>query len=93
MSHRDEDNDSDDEELKDDPENPDDSDMDDSDDPEVIPCPHCGKPISEESDWCHYCGNFTSAESTPVKVPRLLIAGTILGLLAMLACVLILLRS
>ena len=93
MSHRNEDEDIEDEELKDDPENPAESDMDDSDDPELIPCPHCGKPISEESDWCHYCGNFTSAETMPVKVPRLLIAGTILGLLAVLACVLILLRG
>ena len=48
-----------------DPESPDESDMDDDDDPEMLPCPYCGKPISEDAEISPKCGSFLSIEDAP----------------------------
>ena len=34
---------------------PDPSDMDDDDQPDLIPCPHCRRMISEDAEQCHHC--------------------------------------
>ena len=49
-------------------ENPDESDMDDGDDPELIPCPFCREPISEEAEVCPHCRN--PIELVPSAVPE-----------------------
>ncbi|HVT89650.1 MAG TPA: hypothetical protein VHD56_12410 [Tepidisphaeraceae bacterium] len=64
---------------------PDESDMDDPDGPPLIHCPHCRKMIHEESEWCHYCGQYISAEDNPRETPMWLVVGTMLGLLGVLA--------
>jgi predicted nucleic acid-binding Zn ribbon protein len=56
--------------------------MDDSDDAGVDDCPHCGKPIAEDAEWCHHCGQYLSREDAPWRVPPLwIIVGAALGLL------------
>ena len=45
---------------------PDESDVDDSDEPDLIKCPHCGKMIHDQAEWCHYCGKYLSKEDEPV---------------------------
>lgn len=41
------------------------ADMDDGDedDSDLDNCPKCRKPIFEDAEWCHYCGNYISRES------------------------------
>lgn len=65
-------------------EDPDESDMDTSDEPELIECPWCGKMILEESEWCHHCGKYQSAEDAR-KVSKLMLIGTLLVMLVMLS--------
>lgn len=43
---------------------PDESDMDEGDEPDIVPCPLCRKPISEDAEWCPHCRmNVTHAAS------------------------------
>jgi predicted nucleic acid-binding Zn ribbon protein len=61
------------------------SDRSDDDDPPIDPCPHCGKMVHEEAEWCHHCGNFLSKEDAPPKrVPMWVLIGTalVLGMMA-----------
>ena len=73
----------------DDREDPDASDMDDDDDPPLVPCPYCGREISEEAEVCPHCRNFISAEDAPRGRPRwVIVAGVVLCLLIVLIWVL-----
>ena len=72
-----------------DPEDPDPSDMDDPDGPPMVACSYCGKMIHEDSEWCHHCGKFQSAEDEPRAVPKLVIIGTVLGIVSILGWILI----
>ena len=56
---------------------PDESDMDDSDEPALIRCPKCGKLISEETEWCHYCGWYLERDTTSPRASYLLVAGAL----------------
>ncbi len=62
---------------------PDDSDMDDDDDPEMVPCPHCRKMISEETERCPRCGSYISDEDAPAHKPWLFILAV--GLMLLIA--------
>ena len=42
----------------DDRELPDESDMDEDEDDPTVPCPKCRKPIHEDSEICHHCGQY-----------------------------------
>lgn len=73
----------------DDRELPDESDMDREDEPELMPCPHCGKAIHENADWCHLCGQYLSNEEAPSRLQTwmivtigLLLAGFVLMILS-----------
>jgi hypothetical protein len=72
----------DDDQLDDfDPEGPDPSEMDREDEPAVVPCPCCGKMISEETEICHLCGSYLSKEEIQNRVPKWIWIGTILAML------------
>ncbi len=58
--HHDDDDAEADDDMFDDHDDPLESDMDDSDDPELIPCPYCKKPITEEAEICPHCHNYVS---------------------------------
>jgi predicted nucleic acid-binding Zn ribbon protein len=64
MAHRERDEEDDDGDL-DERELPDESDMDADDEPEVVPCPYCGKGVSEEAEVCPHCRNYISREDAP----------------------------
>ena len=63
---------------------PHESDMDDDDAPEVVPCPFCGKPNSEDADICPRCGNFVSADDAPRRHPWWIWMGLALCVLVVL---------
>ena len=69
--------------LSDDPENPDESDMDHHDDPGRVPCPYCGKLISEETEICHLCGSYLSREDSRRKIPIWILVAVILLVIAL----------
>jgi predicted nucleic acid-binding Zn ribbon protein len=48
---------------------------DDADGPAVVPCPHCGKSIHEQAEWCHHCGQYLSREDAPRSVPLWILIG------------------
>jgi hypothetical protein len=51
-------------------------DEDDRNGDAVIPCPHCGRSIYEESQRCPYCENYISEEDTiPARKPWWIIVG------------------
>jgi len=61
---------------------PDESDMDDDDQPDIVPCPHCRRPISEDAVYCPHCRaalEETSSSGGPVMTAAVVI------ILAMLA--------
>lgn len=39
-------------------EDPLESDQDSNDDVELIPCPYCGQPISDDAEKCNYCKSY-----------------------------------
>jgi RNA polymerase subunit RPABC4/transcription elongation factor Spt4 len=51
-------------EAGDDPEDPDEADMDEHDEPDLLPCPHCRKMITEDAERCHHCGNWVEPGTT-----------------------------
>jgi predicted nucleic acid-binding Zn ribbon protein len=53
-----------------------------SDDDEIVTvaCPHCRKPIWEESVACEHCGNYLSKEDEPGSRPWWLVLGGLAGL-------------
>lgn len=60
-----------------------DDDEEDGDEEEdtMIPCPHCRRPIYEDSPRCPYCGTYISEEDTaPAHKPWWIILGTLLVL-------------
>lgn len=60
---------------------PDDSDTDDDDDPELVPCPYCGKRISEDAELCPKCNSFISIEDAPPqRRPWLILVGAVAAL-------------
>jgi predicted nucleic acid-binding Zn ribbon protein len=63
---------------------PDESDLLDADEPALIKCPACGKSISEETEWCHYCGWFLERPTTSNRVSYLLVAGAVVLIVAAL---------
>jgi len=59
------------------------------DDPPLVPCPYCGREISEEAEVCPCCRNFISAEDAPRGRPQaLVVAGVVVCLLIVLIWVL-----
>lgn len=93
MAYRDEPSDEDEADL-DERDDPDASDMDDDgdDDPETLPCPYCGKPVSEEAEICPHCHSFISfAEMSGgrswwmIAAAVAVLAAMLLGLVFMLA--------
>jgi hypothetical protein len=57
------------EEQYEDWDHPDPSDQDQNDVPEEIPCPYCGKPVSELAELCPHCQSYISREDAPRKLP------------------------
>lgn len=54
-------------------------DMDaDPDEPDTEPCPHCRKPVVEDAEWCHHCGEYLSREDQPRHVPLWFLIGSAL---------------
>jgi hypothetical protein len=66
----------------------DEGDLDESEDPEpdtddaelTEECPHCGKPIYEDSGRCPHCENYLSREDAPPRRPLWVIIGVVLAL-------------
>ena len=54
---------------------PDESDADDDDESEIVPCPYCGRPISEMAELCPYCKSYISREDSPSRKPIWMIIG------------------
>lgn len=52
---------------------PDESDMDEHDEPDIVPCPACRKPISEDAERCHHCGHYVSASEHGSKASAIVI--------------------
>ena len=63
---------------------PNEADMDEHDDPEVVPCPCCSKPMSEDAEICPRCGNFVGGEDAPRRLPMWVWVGVTLCLLVVL---------
>jgi|SRR5687768_4301220 len=78
------------EEAEIDPEGPDPSEMDDDDQPDIVPCPHCKKAISEEAEKCHHCGQWVADRGEAVNRPTwtvfliVLLVLTVTGIAALL---------
>jgi len=58
-------------------EEPDESDADDDDDPETVPCPYCGKEVSDLAELCPYCKSFISHENATARKPVWVIVGVV----------------
>jgi len=57
----------------------DDEDDGGEDEDATIPCPHCGRPIYEDSERCPYCGDYVSDhDAAPARKPWWIILGTLL---------------
>jgi predicted nucleic acid-binding Zn ribbon protein len=57
----------------------DDEDDGNGDEDATIPCPHCGRPIYEESQRCPYCGDYISDEdAAAAHKPWWIIVGALL---------------
>lgn len=55
-----------------------DEDDGDGDEDETIPCPHCGRPIHEQSPRCPHCGEYISDEdAAEARKPWWIIVGTL----------------
>lgn len=66
-------------------EDPDPSDQDVSDEPDLLPCPHCRRMITDETERCPHCGEYLTPGSDPSKrLPAWLVIATILAILAIL---------
>ena len=74
------------EEEYDDPADPDESDMDDDgeDGPSLVPCPYCGREISEDSEQCPRCGRYLSEEDTSRRKPAWVVVAAVALLVAIL---------
>ena len=68
----------------DDPNLPDESDMDDSDEPDLMPCPHCRKMITEDHELCPHCRNFISPADAPRPNPTWIFIAAAVTLIAIL---------
>ncbi len=64
----------------------DDEEGDDSDDDGIVPCPHCGGDIHEESQRCPHCDRYISIEDAPPARKPLWFA------LGFIACMLVIFR-
>ena len=77
----------DEEEESDDPEDPDESDMDDDDGedgPSLVPCPYCGREISEDAEQCPRCGRYLSEEDSARSKPPWVVITAVALLVAIL---------
>ncbi|MFO0949783.1 MAG: zinc ribbon domain-containing protein [Isosphaeraceae bacterium] len=65
-----------------------DPDSDEDDDP-TVPCPHCGRDIYDDSEWCPGCGRYLSREDAPGGGrPWWIVVGVVLCLMVVLGWVL-----
>lgn len=70
--------------------NLDDEDYTDDDASELVPCPHCGAQIHEESEQCPVCGTYVTHETSVWKGRSWLwIAFGMLGIIAVLLVLLL----
>ena len=60
------------------------SDVDDSDEPDLMPCPHCRKMITEDHEICPHCRNFISPADAPRQTPIWLLIAAALAIIAIL---------
>jgi hypothetical protein len=56
----------------------------DQDDDDTIPCPHCLRPVYEDSERCPACGSYLSREDAPKRHAWWLIVGVFVCLFAVL---------
>ena len=63
---------------------PDESDMDSFDEPSLVPCPHCRRMITEDTEQCPHCRTYLSAEDAPHPRPAWLIAVVIATIIVVL---------
>jgi len=68
----------------DDPEGPQACDLDDAATDELVPCPHCGREISELAEQCPHCGDWIVQAVRPARGRRLLALVAALLLLSLL---------
>ncbi len=52
----------------------DEEDVDEPDD-EMVPCPHCRRPVYEDAERCPACGQYLTGEDAPRRRPLWLILG------------------
>ncbi|MGA2499166.1 MAG: hypothetical protein ABSH20_15610 [Tepidisphaeraceae bacterium] len=65
-----------------DPEGPEPEEMSDHDQPDLLPCPHCRKMITEEADRCHHCGEMV--DEPPMSSPWSMVTIFVICLLIVL---------
>ncbi len=79
------DDENDDDATTDDWEDPEPWDQDDINEPEEIPCPYCGKPVSELAELCPHCRSYISGEDSPgTRKPiwKWLVVGLLIAMLS-----------
>jgi predicted nucleic acid-binding Zn ribbon protein len=55
--------------------------FDEDDEPDVIPCPYCGREISEDAEQCPKCRNYVSREDRPAERKPMWVVVTVIVLL------------
>jgi predicted nucleic acid-binding Zn ribbon protein len=63
---------------------PDQTDLEDGHEPAEVPCPHCGKQISEEAQRCPHCNTYISEEDAPSHHSIWIIVGVIATIVAVI---------
>ena len=64
-----------------------DADLDDDEESETVPCPHCLRPIHEDTPRCPECGAYLSTLDAPSRHPWWVVVGVLVCLALVLGWV------